>query len=122
MFALSASKAGTTRAWKRKHVACLDRSHSDGPHMLRVDTAIKMAWRLFRDKGSCRGRQRLRTRDVVRRYLEVADVVEGVAKVKNERRGEESWFWSSASKRDNKTNHVLLKSRISRQWLTQNLF
>ena len=35
-----------------------------------------------------RGRQRLRMGDVVRRDTEVAEVVEGTAKVKNERRGE----------------------------------
>ena len=53
-----------------------DRSHSDGSDMMCVDNAIKMAWRLSRDEDSCRGRQRLRTRDVVRRDLEVAEVVE----------------------------------------------
>ena len=66
-----------------------DRSHSDGPDKLRVDNAIKMSWRLSRDEDSCRGRQRLRTRDVVGRDTEVAEDVEGTAKVKNERRGEE---------------------------------
>ena len=40
------------------------------------------------DRG-CRGRKRLRIRDVVRRDTEVAEVVEGAATVKNERRGEE---------------------------------
>ena len=43
--------------------------------------------------GGCRGcgggRQRLRTRDVVRRDTEVTEVVEGTTKAKNERRGEE---------------------------------
>ena len=35
------------------------------------------------------GQQRLRMRDVVRSDTEVTEVVEGTAKVKNERRGEE---------------------------------
>ena len=35
------------------------------------------------------GRQKLRMRDVLRRDTEVAEVVQGMAKVKNERRGEE---------------------------------
>ena len=36
-----------------------------------------------------RGRQRLRTRDVVRRGTEVTEVVEGTTKTKNEGPGEE---------------------------------
>ena len=50
---------------------------------------IKKAWRLPVDGKRSRGRQRLKMRVVVRRDQEVAEVVEEMAKVKNERRGEE---------------------------------
>ena len=50
---------------------------------------IKKVWRLPVDGKCSREWQMLRMRDVVRRDMEVAEVVEWTANVKNERRGEE---------------------------------
>ena len=50
---------------------------------------IKKVWRLPVDGRHGRGQQRLRMRDVVRRDMEVAEVEEGTAKIKNERCSEE---------------------------------